>query len=86
MQILFGTVFSTSTGRILKLLSILHNKKGSIHFAKNNKNWLVNDGNGTYDDAMYLINKAMKWHKLLHKNIKCEVIIWSGKNEKQKDN
>ena len=72
----FGTVFSSADGRILKLVSFFHKKKGDIYFGKKNKNWFVNGGAGTYKDAMYLINKTKKIHKLFHKEIECEVRIW----------
>ena len=72
----FGTIFSESTGKLLKLNSLIYAKKGGVHFGKNNKNWLVNNGNGTFNDAMFLINKAQLIHKLFHRKIECEVRIW----------
>jgi len=72
----FGTIFSVSNDKLLKVTSLIHKKKGKIHFGEKNKNWLVNDGDGTYNDAIYLINKCKKIHKIFHKKIECEVRIW----------
>ena len=72
----FGTCFSTSNAKLLKITSLLKHKKGKIRFSKNNSNWLVNEGNGTYKDTIYLISMCKKIHKLFHKDIECEVRIW----------
>lgn len=72
----FGTVFSVANGKLLKLVSIFRGKKGNIRFGKTNKNWLVNDGNGSFQDAMYIINSCQRIHRLFHINIECEVRIW----------
>ena len=73
----FGTCFSTANGRLLKIVSMIIRKKGNVRFAKNNSNWLVNEGNGTYKDTIYLINKCVLAHKLFHQKIECEVKIWN---------
>lgn len=72
----FGTCFSTGNGRLLRIVSILKKKKGNVHFSKNNCNWFVNDGGGSYHDIIYLINKCKKIHKIFHQDIECEVRIW----------
>lgn len=72
----FGTCFCKSSKKILKFVGTLHLHKGGVRQAKNNNNWLVNDGSGTYADAMWIINLCKKLHKLFNKKIRCEVIIW----------
>ena len=68
-------------GPILRTLSALYKKgilkySGKVRFANNNANWLVNEGGGTYKDAMTIINRCKKLHKLAFQKLECEVIIW----------
>lgn len=72
----FGTCFSVANRKLLKVQSLINHKKQGVYQSKINSNWLVNSGNGTYNDAIKIINKAKKLHKIFKKNIKCEVIIW----------
>lgn len=76
----FGTCFSEANGRILKAVAWLYRKNpaaaGNVSFGKRNSNWLVNNGNGTFSDAMKLIHRCEIAHRLLKKRIKCEIIIW----------
>lgn len=72
----FGTVFSVANGKLLRIISCFKGRCGKIRFGKDNKNWLVNDGNGTYDEAMEIINTCKKIHNLFHADIECEVRIW----------
>lgn len=72
----FGTCFSKCSGKILKFVSLFYRNKKGIKFAKNNCNWLINDGTGNYKQAMSIINKVCLLHKICHKKIKKEVIIW----------
>lgn len=73
----FGSCFSQCNGKLLRLVSILypHNTNG-IHFGKNTCNWLVNGGEGTFEEAFNIIQTSEKIHKFLHQNIRCEVVIW----------
>lgn len=72
----FGSCFAESNSKLLKLVSILSLNKNGVYQSKNNGNWLVNDGNGTFVQTMKIINKCKKIHKMFHKSIKCEVQIW----------
>ena len=72
----FGTVFSSSDTRLLKLISKIIPRKGHIHFGKHNKNWMVNEGNGKFKDIIFLINICKIVHRMVFKNIECEVRIW----------
>ena len=77
----FGSCFMRFKGPILRTLSALYKKgilkySGKVRFANNNANWLVNEGGGTYKDAMTKINRCKKLHKLAFQKLECEVIIW----------
>lgn len=72
-----GSCFSIYNGKILRIISIFHKfvRKG-IYQAENNVNWLVNNGAGTYDDAIHWINVCKLLHKITFQEIECEVRIW----------
>lgn len=73
----FGSCFSQCSGKLLRLISILYpNNMNGIHFGKSTCNWLVNGGNGTFKEALDIIQISEKIHKILLQNIKCEVVIW----------
>lgn len=72
----FGTCFSKCNSVILKTIALLIRGYGGIFFGKRNKNWLVNNGTGTYKDAMKLINVCKTVHHLLCQPIECEVQVW----------
>ena len=76
----FGTCFSGATYKILKLVSIMDQilrlGRGRITFGKHNKNWLVNQGNGKFEDAIRIINMCKLAHRMCLRKIECEVIIW----------
>ena len=72
----FGSLFSEYTGTVLKVIAAIQPRHGGISFANKNKNWLVNDGNGTFEDVYGIINVCQKVHKLIGRPCKCEVIIW----------
>ena len=76
----FGTCFSDVNYKIIKLLQksdkLIKLGKGRVTFGKNNPNWLVNHGDGTFGDAMRIIDVCKKVHKICTRDIKCEVIIW----------
>lgn len=73
----FGTVFSESNKYIIKLMKFIKigNKKG-ITFSKKTSNWMLNNGNGTYKEAEFLINFVKKLHKIFNKKCELEVRIW----------
>ena len=72
----FGSCFSMYSSKVLKILSLFYRNTKGVRMAKNNSNWMVNDGTGRYKDAIKIINKCNLCHKLLHKKIEIEVIIW----------
>lgn len=76
----FGTCFMKANGKILKLVSacdkVCKLGKGRVTFGKTNKNWLVNQGGGTFRDAMRIINACKRAHRLCGREAQCEVVIW----------
>ena len=45
-------------GRLIQEVGLKGLKKGDMSFSEVHANFLVNEGNGTYEDAIYLINEA----------------------------
>ena len=75
----FGSVFSLYNVRIMKLARSLSKsffRKNKVCFSDKTINWLVNNGNGRFKDAMFCIKVIKRIHKLFGKNISIEVIIW----------
>ncbi len=72
----FGSCFSTKNWKILNMTRKLSKFKGGVYQSHLNSNWLVNDGSGTFDDAMKIIDRITFLHKLFHASIEPEVIIW----------
>ena len=72
----FGTCFKDANNKLLEITAKIFPKHGGISFGKNNYNWLVNNGDGTFKDAIFLIKKCKLIHKIFRKKINCEVIIW----------
>lgn len=76
----FGTCFSKASYKLLKVISrydaLRKLGKGRVTFGEKNKNWLVNHGEGTFNDAIRIINACKKFHKLFRREAKCEIVIW----------
>jgi UDP-N-acetylmuramate dehydrogenase len=73
----FGSVFRVRNNVIMHLIKILHPgyKKG-VSFSGKTANWLLNEGEGTYSQAILLINRVERTHKIIGKQAIPEVIIW----------
>jgi len=64
-------------GRLIEEVGLKGMQKGSMSFSKEHANFLVNSGNGTFEDAVYLINLAQKRVKeKFDINLEEEVIIY----------
>ena len=64
-------------GRLIEEVGLKGYKKNGVSFSKEHANFLVNDGDGTYEDAMYLSNLAKsKIKEQFNIDIKEEVIIY----------
>ncbi len=72
----FGTVFMTADPRIMAIAKKLRVGNKRVHFSKKTANWLVNEGDGTFKDAIGAIKKIEFLHKVLGKECKREVIVW----------
>ncbi len=73
----FGSTFMIYDKTIIRFAKRLQlgNKKG-VHFSRKTGNWLVNEGHGSYRQAIKLIKRIEKIHKLFGKKCDREVIIW----------
>ena len=72
----FGTVFSEADGRVLKLMRICFSHTKGVRYSSHRLNWLINDGSGTFKQAIRLISVCRILHKLINKDLKEEVVIW----------
>lgn len=50
--------------------------KNGIVFSKKTINWLLNKGDGTFYQAMKLIDTIKKIHRFMGREASTEVIIW----------
>ncbi len=72
-----GSVFSQSDSYIMELLRRIRiGKSHGVYYSKMTGNWLINDGKGTYNQAIFWINVTKLMHILLLKKSKLEIIIW----------
>lgn len=73
----FGSVFMDNDSRIMSMLKKLGpGYKNGVRFSRKTGNWILNSGEGTYDQAIKLINRVEKLHKIIGKKAVPEVIIW----------
>lgn len=64
-------------GRLIQEVGLKGVQKGSMSFSKEHANFLVNSGNGTFEDAIYLIDLAKKRVKeKFNINLEEEIIIY----------
>ncbi len=73
----FGTCFSRCSGKLVKLNALATKfKKMNVQQGRIKANWLVNYGDGTFDEAMTIIENCERLHKMFGKMISREVQIW----------
>lgn len=73
----FGTVFCESDPKVLGLVRKLHpGKKTGCRFSAKTGNWMLHGRNGTFEEALKLIQITEIWHKRLKKDCRTEVKIW----------
>lgn len=73
----FGSVFRERSSVLMHLVKLFHpGYKNGMAFSNKTANWLVNQGEGTFSQAMLLINRVEKIHMLIGKKAITEVIIW----------
>lgn len=73
----FGTVFCEANKYIMALVKVLHfgYVDGCI-FSGQTANWMLHNKRGTFVQALRLINRVKKWHKIFRQNCKVEVKMW----------
>ena len=73
----FGSVFKTNNWKIMWVIRLIHPgyKKG-MKFSKKTSNWMINKGEGTFKQAINLINMVSTLHKIFKCSVEPEVIIW----------
>lgn len=73
-----GTTFCESDPRIMNIFQKISSKKATkgVHFSFKTSNWLQNRGEGTYNEAVKLINRVKFLHKILGKPCKLEYKVW----------
>ena len=73
-----GTTFCESDPRIMNIFQKISSKKATkgVHFSVKTSNWLQNRGEGTYNEAIKLINRVKFLHKILGKSCKLEYKVW----------
>ena len=79
----FGSVFSSSSMTIMKLVKKIGIRSGGCRFSGKTVNWILNTDNGTYADASKCIRKVQRLHRLCGKKCKLEVILWEGSKNKE---
>lgn len=73
----FGSVFREYNKYIMQVVRLLHfGYEDGMMYSKKTSNWLINKGNGTYKQAIDLINKTVRIHHFLGLKITLEVIKW----------
>ena len=63
-------------GRLIEAFGLKGEQRGSICFSNEHANFLVNNGGGKFEDAMWLINQAKK--RVLEEfdiSLECEIVI-----------
>ncbi len=71
----FGSVFFSYNGRIMNFVKKV-GLGGKVHFSKKTTNWILNEKNGKYKDAIDTIKKVEFMHKITHKQCVREVVVW----------
>lgn len=73
----FGSVFSKCNKLAMKLIKkfqLCHS--GAVGFSTKTSNWLVNRGDGTFQQAVKVIKQAIRINRLCGTKAEIEVIIW----------
>jgi len=63
-------------GRLIEEVGLKGFQVGDMEFSKEHANFLVNHGNGTFEDAMFLIQEATKRvYEKFNIKLECEIVI-----------
>lgn len=73
----FGTVFCESNKHIMFFVRFFHlGYKEGCTFSSKTNNWMLNNGKGTFQQAVTLIERVKRLHKMVRRNVRTEVRIW----------
>lgn len=73
----FGSVFKNNNRYLMQLVKLFSiGYKDGISFSSKTSNWIINKGDGTFNQAIKIISFVEKLHKFFFQKIKKEVIIW----------
>lgn len=72
----FGSVFAVHDPRLMRWVKKRKTGTKHVHFSSKTTNWLLNDGSGSFEEAMKAIKKVERLHRLFGKRIEREVIVW----------
>ena len=72
----FGSLFKKCDYKLMSRLARLGVKKGNVSLSHKTTNWLLNNGGGTYKQAMSVIKTCKRFHRLFGKKAELEVCVW----------
>lgn len=72
----FGSVFMQCNQKIIKIAMKCKIGNKHVHFSSKTPNWIINENEGLFTDAISAIKKVEILHKLTGKLCKREVIVW----------
>ena len=72
----FGSLFKQCDYKLMSRLARLGVKRGKVSLSRKTTNWLLNNGGGTYKQAMSVIKICKCFHRLFGKNAELEVCVW----------
>ena len=68
-------------GRLIEAVGLKGKRVGDMEFSSQHANFLVNHGDGNFNDALYLIKEAQKRVKEgFEIELKCEILILDKKH------
>ena len=74
----FGTVFCESNKYIMTVVRKIHlGYKNGCTFSSKTKNWMIKGTNGTFEQAVTLLNTVKRWHKFFGLRCRAEVRLWT---------
>ena len=73
----FGSVFRKYNKYVMQIIKMISfGNKNGVRFSKKTSNWIINNGDGSYKQVCVLIDKVIKIHRILKKDILLEVVRW----------
>lgn len=73
----FGTVFSKADKFVMGFIKIINmGYRNGVCFSKKKSNWMLKKKEGNFDQAINLIERTIRIHKIFRKKCTVEVKIW----------